>query len=209
MKNKSKIQNPKSKILVVGAGPAGASLAIRLAEKGFEVILIERDKFPRQKLCGEFVSPECLEHFRELNVLDEMFAVGGDRITETVFYAPNGKNVSVSSAWFNAEAQNALSISRAEMDFRLLERAKKVGVKVLEETQVVGLLSENERICGVKAKNKRAETFEIAADLTIDATGRANVLGKLAEKAKGSRSKVKGQRSKLIGFKTHLKNVDF
>ncbi|MCD9185835.1 MAG: NAD(P)/FAD-dependent oxidoreductase [Pyrinomonadaceae bacterium] len=204
---KSEIQNPKSEILVVGAGPAGASLAIRLAEKDFEVTLIERDNFPRQKLCGEFISPECLEHFRELNVLDEMFSVGGDRIAETVFYAPNGKNVSVSSEWFNAEAQNALSISRAEMDFRLLERAKKVGVKILEETQVVGLLSENGKICGVKAKNKRAETFEIAADLTIDATGRANVLGKSAEKAEGQRSKVKGRRSKLVGFKTHLKNV--
>lgn len=208
MKNKSETRIPNSEILVIGAGPAGVSLAIRLAEKDFEVTLIERDKFPRHKLCGEFVSPECLEHFRELNVLNEMFAVGGDRITETVFYAPNGKNISVSSEWFNAEAQNALSISRAEMDFRLLERAKKVGVKVLEETQVVGLLLENEKVHGVKAKN--SEHFEITADLIIDATGRANVLGKLAEKlkVKDRRSKIKNQKSKLVGFKTHLKNVN-
>jgi len=213
---KSEIQNSKSKILIVGAGPAGVSLAIRLAEKDFEVVLIEREKFPRHKLCGEFVSPECLEHFRELNVLNEMFAVGGDRITETVFYAPNGKNVSVSSEWFNAEAQNALSISRAEMDFRLLERAKKVGVKVLEETQVVGLLFEKNRVCGVKAKN--SEHFEILANLVIDATGRANVLGKIAEKIRrGEKEKRrKGEkirnpkseiRNRLVGFKTHLKNV--
>ena len=58
-----KSQNRKSKIVIVGAGPAGASLAIRLAQKGFEVVLIEREKFPRQKLCGEFISPECLASF--------------------------------------------------------------------------------------------------------------------------------------------------
>ncbi|HQU84977.1 MAG TPA: NAD(P)/FAD-dependent oxidoreductase [Pyrinomonadaceae bacterium] len=219
MKNKSEIQNPKSQILIVGAGPAGASLAIRLAEKGFEIVLVERDKFPRQKLCGEFVSPECLTYFRELNVLDEMFAIGGDRISETVFYAPNGKNVSVSSKWFNAEAQNALSISRAEMDFRLIEKAKRSGVKVLEETQIVGILYEDKKVCGVKAKNKSGETFEITSNLTIDATGRANVLGKLAEKARrGEEEKRrKGEkirnpksqiRNRLVGFKTHLKNVN-
>ena len=74
MKNQSKIQNLKSKIAIVGAGPAGASLAIRLAKENFDVTLIERDKFPRHKLCGEFVSPECLAHFRALGVLDEMLA---------------------------------------------------------------------------------------------------------------------------------------
>jgi menaquinone-9 beta-reductase len=211
----------KSKIAIVGAGPAGASAAIRLAMQGFRVSLIEREKFPRQKLCGEFISPECFAHFRELGVLDEMLAAGGNRITETVFYAPNGKFVSVPSQWFNRE-ESALGLSRAEMDFRLLERARETGVNVLAETQVNNLLIENEKVCGVKAKDKEGNIFEIAADLTIDATGRARVLGKLAEKGrKGEgekgrrgererkqRSKVKDQRSKLVGFKAHLKNAE-
>ncbi len=213
---KSKIQNLKSKIAIVGAGPAGASLAIRLAKNGFDVCLIEREKFPRHKLCGEFVSPECLIHFEDLGVLEEMFAVGGERITETIFYAPSGRNVSVPSEWFG-NAQGALGISRAEMDFRLLEKARESGVEVLEETQVVGVLFENEKACGVKVKSKAGETFEVTADLTIDATGRANVLGKLAAKIQNSkfkiqnsnqRPKIKDQRSKLVGFKAHLENVN-
>ena len=56
---KSAIFNPQSEILIVGAGPAGTSAAIRLANKGFAVKLLEREKFPRHKLCGEFISPEC------------------------------------------------------------------------------------------------------------------------------------------------------
>ena len=150
MNKQSAICNLKSEIVIVGAGPAGASLACRLAMQNFDVVLIEREKFPRHKLCGEFISPECLEHFRKLGVVDEMLSVGGDRISQTIFYAPSGKSVSVPSEWFGSH-QNALSISRAEMDLRLLEKAKSLGVKVLEETQVVGVLYEDEKVCGIKA----------------------------------------------------------
>ena len=213
MNNQSKIQNPKSKIAVVGAGPAGASLAIRLAKSGFEVVLVEREKFPRHKLCGEFISPECLEHFRELEVLDEMLASGGERVRETVFYAPNGRSVTVPSAWFG-NSQGALGLSRAEMDFRLLEKARESGVEVLEETQTVGVLYENSEVGGVKVKSKTGETREITAALTIDATGRGNVLGKLVgklrrgEREKGRRGEKSEIRNRLVGFKAHLENVN-
>jgi len=222
------MKNECEKILIAGAGPAGASAAIRLAQNGFRVTLVEREKFPRHKLCGEFISPECLGHFRELGVLDGMLSAGGERISKTVFYEPGGKSVSVPSEWFFQGGAGALSLSRAEMDFRLLERARAVGVEVLEETQAVGLLTENEIVYGVKVRGKNGEVQEIAADLTIDATGRAGFLGKLAEKeisrkvAKArrrkeiqnleseiwnhQRTKDKGQRTKLVGFKTHLKN---
>ena len=215
MNKQSAIRNPHSAIAIVGAGPAGSSLAIRLARSGFEVVLIEREKFPRHKLCGEFISPECLGHFKELDVLHEMLAAGGERVTETVFYAPNGRSVSVPSEWLG-NAQGALSLSRAEMDFRLMEKAREIGVRVLEETQVTGLLFEEDEVSGVKVKSKSGEMQEIAADLTIDATGRANVLGKLAGKIQNSKFKIqnenqkpktKNQKPKLIGFKAHLENV--
>ncbi len=216
---KSAIRNSSFKIVIVGAGPAGASLAIRLANENFRVCLIEREKFPRHKLCGEFVSPECLAHFRDLNVLDEMLEVGGDRITQTVFYAPDGKSISVSSKWFGGEEQSALSISRAEMDFRLLEKAKASGVEVLEETSVVNLLFDKDKVCGVKVRTSDGNTREIRADLTIDATGRAGVLNKLAEREfsrkvaqtqNDQRLKTKNQKlkTKLVGFKAHLENVN-
>jgi len=196
MKNQSKIQNPKSKIVIVGAGPAGAALAIRLAGRKFQVCLIEREKFPRHKLCGEFISPECLSHFRELGVLDSMLSAGGERITQTVFYAPNGKNVAVPSEWFGA-SNGALSLSRAEMDFRLMERAREIGVRILEETQAVGLLFEGENVCGARVKSKDGQTYELAADLIIDATGRAQVLGKFAARFKIQDSRFKIQDSRF------------
>jgi flavin-dependent dehydrogenase len=124
------MKNEREKILIVGAGPAGAAAAIRLAQDGFQVTLVEREKFPRRKLCGEFISPECLLHFRRLGVLDEMLSAGGERITKTVFYEPDGKSVAVPSEWFFRGGAGALSLSRAAMDFRLLERARAVGAEV-------------------------------------------------------------------------------
>ncbi|HEX8266144.1 MAG TPA: NAD(P)/FAD-dependent oxidoreductase [Pyrinomonadaceae bacterium] len=205
---KSEIRNPKSKIVIVGGAVAGASAAIHLANSGFQVCLIERERFPRQKLCGEFVSPECLEHFRRLGVLDEMLAAGGARLTETVFYAPNSRSVVVPSEWFSTSGA-ALGISRAEMDFRLLERAKNLGVEVLEETQVTGLLEESGEIRGVTAKTNNGEKVEITADFTIDASGRPAVLANLAKKFKVQKTIRNPQsaiRNRLVGFKAHLRN---
>jgi flavin-dependent dehydrogenase len=58
--------------IIVGGGPAGSSAAIHLAARGAHVLLAERERFPRAKLCGEFISPECLGHFERLGVLGGM-----------------------------------------------------------------------------------------------------------------------------------------
>src|SRR5713226_5806590 len=113
-------------VIVVGGGPAGASAAIHLATRGARVLLAEQKKFPRAKLCGEFISPECALHFESLGVTDQMFTAQPARLNETVFYSRTGNSVSVPSAWFGATGV-ALGLSRAEMDERLLRRASDAG----------------------------------------------------------------------------------
>src|SRR4051794_22591035 len=122
-------------IVIAGAGPAGSTLAIRLRKQNRPVILIERYKFPRHKLCGEFISPECLSHFAELEVLDEMLASGGDHIFETKFFEAGGRSVSVPSEWFG-QGRFALSLSRARMDQILFDAAKQTGAVCLDESVV-------------------------------------------------------------------------
>src|SRR5882672_2191911 len=110
-------------VIIAGGGPAGSSAAIHLAMRGARVLLVEQKKFPRPKLCGEFISPECWFHFRRLGVDAEMLSSHPARITETVFYSSRGRRINVPSDWF-AGTNTALGLSRAEMDHRLLERAK-------------------------------------------------------------------------------------
>ena len=128
-------------VAIAGAGPAGSSAAIQLALAGARVLLIEEKKFPRPKLCGEFISPECLTHFKRLGVMEQMSAAGGAAVSETVFYSRHGNSVAVPSEWFMSGTQ-ALGLSRSEMDHRLLQRAKHAGVLVLEEAHASRLICE-------------------------------------------------------------------
>ncbi|HEY9402065.1 MAG TPA: NAD(P)/FAD-dependent oxidoreductase [Pyrinomonadaceae bacterium] len=211
-------------VIVVGGGPAGTSASIHLAMRGARVALVERERFPRAKLCGEFISPECLAHFARLGVLEEMRVSGGARVGETIFFARSGRRVGVPSAWFGAETPGdgeagALGLSRAEMDHRLLLRARAVGVEVLEEAQVSGLLFGNEgrRVAGVRVERQGAES-ELRAAITIDATGRTRALARrVAASSKMSAaneaSEARGggasppKRMPLVAFKAHLENA--
>lgn len=187
-------------VIIAGGGPAGTSAAIHLAMRGARVLLAEQKKFPREKLCGEFISPECSLHFEHLGVIDRMLAARPANLTETVFYARTGQSVSVPSAWFGANG-SALGLSRAEMDERLLRRAGEAGVTVLEDAQVVDLVMEDAEVRGVELKSV-GKQISYRAPVTIDATGRAR---SLARRVGPHRSKP--NRAPLVAFKAHLEDA--
>src|ERR671918_123710 len=87
-------------VIIAGGGPAGASAPIHLARGGGRGLLIEQKKFPRAKLCGEFISPECQAHFEKLGVAEAMIASGPASLDQTVFYSSKGHHVAVPSKWF-------------------------------------------------------------------------------------------------------------
>ncbi len=187
-------------VIIAGGGPAGASAATHLAMRGARVLLAEQKRFPREKLCGEFISPECAVHFERLGVIDQILAAGPAHLNETVFYSRSGKNVSVPSTWFGANG-SALGLSRAEMDERLLRRAAEAGVTVLEEAPVVDLLFEKAEVRGVGLKIAGAQ-ISYHAPITIDATGRARALARRV-----GPHRPKPNRAPLVAFKAHLQDA--
>jgi flavin-dependent dehydrogenase len=192
--------------VIVGGGPAGTSAAIHLAMRGARVLLAEQKLFPRAKLCGEFISPECLEHFERLGVMDVMMKAGGARLTETRFYSRSGRSVNVPSQWFGAAHAGALGLSRAEMDARLLARARAAGVEVVEEAQATGLLFEGRRVRGVSLKTG-GKLREVNALVSVDATGRARSLARRVERDDRIEGGARGKRPSLVAFKAHLENA--
>jgi len=184
-------------VIIAGGGPAGSSAAIHLATRGARVLLAEQKKFPRAKLCGEFISPECALHFERLGVADQIFSARPARLTETVFYSRRGKSVDVPSAWFGSSGI-ALGLSRAEMDERLLRRACDAGAHVLEDAQVTNLLFDDVAVKGAVVKQGGRE-FRYHAPVTLDATGRTRALARRLE-CNGT----KLHRAPLIAFKAHL-----
>ncbi len=181
-------------VIIAGAGPAGTSAAIHLARNGVSVLLVEQKKFPRPKLCGEFISPECQKHFESLGVADSIATSAPSSISETVFYSTHGHHVTVPSSWLGSTA--ALGLSRALMDDVLLRRAQACGVHVIENATINEPIVIGKNVCGVRLKEN-----EYFAPLTIDATGRARIL---ARKLHAGEPKSKG---KLIAFKAHLGNT--
>ena len=185
-------------VIIAGAGPAGSSAAIHLVRRGVRVLLVEQKKFPRAKLCGEFISPECQRHFENLGVAEAMSSAQPAALTETVFYSSGGHHITVPSSWFGGSA--ALGLSRAVMDNVLLRRAQNCGVTVLEGTTITESILHATEVRGVRLKENGRE-HEYLAPLTIDATGRACILTR-----KLHRSEPKSK-PKLIAFKAHLRNT--
>lgn len=184
-------------VIVAGGGPAGASAAIHLAHGGVRVLLLEQKKFPRPKLCGEFISPECWNHFERLGVDAAMKAAGPALLEETVFYSSKGHHVAVPSTWFGG--RSAFGLSRAVMDDVLLRRAQKDGVTVLEGASIVEPIFELESVKGVRVKvDNRHEEYR--APLTVDATGRARILSRKIDHRNS-------KRPSLVAFKAHLRNT--
>ena len=166
------------------------------------MLLIEEKKFPRAKLCGEFISPECLSHFKRLGVMDQMSAAGGAAVSETVFYSRRGNSVAVPSEWFKPGTQ-ALGLSRTEMDHQLLQRARSAGVVVLEETHASRLICEREEVRGIRVKTGEA-TRDYEARVTIDATGRTRALARHLDPPRANRRR---HTNALVAFKAHLENT--
>lgn len=190
-------RNDSYDVIVAGGGPAGASAAIRLAQRGVRVLLVEQKKFPRAKLCGEFISPECGNHFEKLAVAEAMKSSGPALLSETVFYSPRGRRVTIPSKWFGSG--NAFGLSRAVMDEVLLRRAQSDGVTVLEGVGITEAISESGRVAGVRVKTEQGHD-DYRAPLTLDATGRARILSRKLDQ-------VNRKRPGLVAFKAHLRDT--
>jgi geranylgeranyl reductase family protein len=121
-------------VLVVGAGPAGSSTALRLARLGRRVTLVDRARFPREKACSEYTSPETVRHLDLLGVLPALDAAGVATDGTTV-RAPGGSSLTGLFARAGGEPfrPTGLAVTRAVLDHALLRAASAAGVRVLEE----------------------------------------------------------------------------
>lgn len=190
-------------VIIVGAGPAGTSAAILLAQQGRRVLLLEKSRFPREKLCGEFLSPATLRIFARLGVREQMMAAGAQIIRRWYLVAPDGRRVEIPLTWLAEGSGDALSLSRAQMDAILLNRAREAGVFVREGFHVSPRLTHEGSISIIEGKADGKTVEQFAAPLVIDAAGRNRLFAR-TESAPPSAGN-KGRRP--FGVKVHLRGV--
>src|SRR4051794_14113396 len=80
-------------VAIAGAGLAGSALALMLARGGARVALLDPARFPREKLCGEFLSPECWGAFDRLGIAPDVEAAGYHAIRTVRVTTPSGREV--------------------------------------------------------------------------------------------------------------------
>ena len=159
--------------ILIGAGPAGSSAATILAEKGHNVLLIEREKFPRYHV-GESLLPFSFEPLKRLGLIDDMRSSSFTKKYSVQFISTSGE--ASQPFYFNSRYEDDVAqtwqVLRSEFDHMLLNKARSKGANVLEETQVLDLLRDGERVIGVRVRTSDGNEVEYSAPITLDCTGK-------------------------------------
>ena len=166
--------------VVIGGGPAGAMTAFRLAAAGCEVILLEKQREPHHKVCGEFLSAEAMGYLDRIGV--DPRALGARPIHRVRLHTGH-------SSVHTELPFSALSLSRRTLDEALLKRATTAGAYVRRGAFVERLVRHGDTFCIQLSEGKQIQSRNVFLG-----TGKHD----LAEIPRG-----KGSHPDLVGFKMH------
>lgn len=178
-------------ILIIGGGPAGSTTALYLSQLGFEITLIEKKVFPRETLCGEFLSKEVTDVLKELNIFDDFISLKPNKLKS--FRAIDESGIELKSD-LNFDAY---AMKRSVFDSLLLEKAKARNVNVKQPAEVISTVKTNSGFISEIA-DASGQIVRIKSKLVIAAYGKQNILDKKL------RRDFVNKKSNLNGIKFHL-----
>lgn len=186
----------KFDIAVIGGGPSGSAAAMLLSEHGYSVALIEKKNFPREVLCGEFVSKEVIEFLKTNSLYNDFLKLNPNPISLFRFIGSNGIDVSSSLDF------PSYGIKRSKLDHFLLSKAIERGAEIFQPVEVKELSWQDNGYL-VTLKSDIKEESKIQATIIIAAYGKQNILDKLSGRDFYS------EKSLLNGIKFHIERSMF
>jgi menaquinone-9 beta-reductase len=143
-------------VIVVGAGPSGSTAAYYLAQAGLNVLLIEKSRFPREKVCGDGLTPRAVKSLVAMGV--DISPESGWLRNKGLRVIAGGMRLELDWPELSSYPGYGLVRTRASLDEQLARRAQAAGAKLLEGTTVTGpVLDGNGRIAGVEATAEAEE----------------------------------------------------
>lgn len=187
-------------VLVIGGGPAGSTVSTLLVERGFSVLLVEKDRHPRFHI-GESLLPRNLPILRRLGVENRLRHIGVTK--HGADFSGNEAESHVVYDFSEAMAPDepsAFQVRRAEFDEMLLDNASERGVQVVQETRVTGIeLDADPVTASILGTDGTAR--QISARFVVDASGRDTFLSQRLD------LKQRNKRHKSAAVFGHFSNV--
>lgn len=157
-------------VAMVGGGPAGSSCAAFCAMAGLQSVVLDREKFPREKVCGDCLNPSCWSVLERLELADRVEDTPHSKPCSVAFIAIDGREVILDlPSGRNCE----ISVKRSLFDELLVRRARELGATVYEQTTVTGL-NRNDHW---EIKTASGQTFH--ARILVGADGRNSTVAHL------------------------------
>lgn len=156
----------KYDVVVVGAGPAGSTVAKEVASKGLKVIVLEKNHLDREKPCAGGVTERAIQRFQ---IPEHIF----DRSCDKLFLcSPKCKTVTLTYP-----ERIVATTMRAKLDKTLADLARDQGAEFRENTRAIDVITANGVVKGVKAKTSN-DSLDIYGDITVIASGTPSILTK-------------------------------
>ena len=159
--------------IVVGGGPAGSSTAALLAEKGHDVLVVEKEKFPRYHV-GESLMPFCYFPLERLGLIDTLMESANPRKYCVQFVRQDGflSQPFYFFQHFDHPSSTTWQVWRSEFDKMILDKARSNGATVMEETKAKKLIKSGDRVEGITVDSEEMGSLDLHAPIVVDASGR-------------------------------------
>lgn len=171
------VELPASPVVVIGAGPAGAIAATLLKRRGHDVIVIERQHFPRFSI-GESLLSHCLDFVEEAGMLEAVQAAGFQLKNGAAFAWGERRNAFDFGETFTGGKPTTFQVQRATFDKLLADQAELQGVEIRYEQEIIGFDTDRARL---QVRRQDDSTYDLQAAFVLDASGYGRVLSRLLD----------------------------
>ena len=179
-------------IVIIGGGPAGASAALFLEKKGYRIALLDQAVFPRDKVCGEFISPAADDIFSDLGILESINALNPTRLCGVALSSYESSYLQVDYPnTVDGRTMTSLSVERSMLDDLMINQVRNSNIQLMEGFKVTDLLFDGGNVCGVKGHDETKTKFSIKAKVVIDGGGRNSISLRRLNLRRGSPGKGK------------------
>jgi geranylgeranyl reductase family protein len=158
-------------VAIVGAGPAGAACASFCAAAGLDTVIIERERFPREKVCGDCLNPACWPVLGRIGIAEQVCALPHVRLDSVEFVGVRGRKVRIE---LPRREEAEITVKRSLFDNLLLNRARELGVTVREGSTVTALSKTRAKYWKIDVVSQT-----IAARMLVGADGRNSTVARL------------------------------